>query len=120
MHTSDNENGIRRITRQPQRVFGPMVWPAIHIIALNYPHNPTEIVQYACSYFLQALPIMLPCSHCGHDLLEFLRQGNDEYAPRSVETICASRESLFGTVAACTVHHTVSIILFPCAKPFRH
>ena len=43
MHTSDNENGIRRITRQPQRVFGPMVWPAIHIIALNYPHNPTEI-----------------------------------------------------------------------------
>ena len=35
----------------------------------------------------------------GHDFLEFLRLGNDAYAPRSVEQICASRESLFGACA---------------------
>ena len=42
-----------------------IVWPALHIISLNYPSRPTALIQYACSYFVRSLPIMIPCSHCG-------------------------------------------------------
>lgn len=69
----------------------------------------------ACRYFVQALPLMLPCSVCGHDFLEFLRKGNEVYPPRSVDEICSSRESLFGfTVAA---HNNVSKNTNPLREP---
>lgn len=50
-------------------VFGPLIWPALHVIAENYPENPNEQYKLHCYNFLKGLPYMLPCPYCGNHLL---------------------------------------------------
>ena len=69
-----------RTTTSPL-VFGPTVWSALHIIAAGY-HTPNgtdldgtapQIYRYNAKKFIEALPFMLPCGHCGYHLHEFLK-----------------------------------------------
>lgn len=47
-----------------QNLWGPSMWRSIHIIALNYPFNPTEEQKIACRQFFESMQYMLPCSVC--------------------------------------------------------
>lgn len=64
-----------RPTTDP-RVFGPELWRSLHRIAQNYPINPTKETKNKAIQFIQSLPYMLPCSHCGCDLLMFIDENN--------------------------------------------
>jgi len=50
-------------------IFGPLIWPALHVIAENYPEKPNEVYKSHCYNFLKGLPYMLPCPYCGNHLL---------------------------------------------------
>jgi len=50
-------------------IFGPLIWPALHVIAENYPKIPNEEYKKHCYNFLKGLPYMLPCGYCGNHLL---------------------------------------------------
>ena len=50
-------------------IFGPLIWPSLHVIAENYPENPNEVYKSHCYDFLKGLPYMLPCPYCGNHLL---------------------------------------------------
>jgi hypothetical protein len=52
------------------RIFGPIVWPGLHIMAENYPEVADKDHKKACVNFLRGLPWMLPCGHCGSHLLK--------------------------------------------------
>ncbi len=54
------------------RVFGPITWTALHMMGQNYPDEPNEDTIINCKAFVKALPYMLPCSHCGFHLQEFI------------------------------------------------
>merc|ERR1711963_633606 len=42
------------------------------MIASNFPCPPTQRAVEACQNFTYALPYMLPCTHCGSHLAEFI------------------------------------------------
>ena len=50
------------------RVFGPHTWKTLHTFAVNYHSPPTEAAVDACTNFINALPYLIPCSHCAWDL----------------------------------------------------
>ena len=82
------------------RSFGPVVWPALHNIAYWYPEDPTDDLKQHCAAFVQALPVMLPCSTCGNDFLNFqLRGAPGFFEPKPGESLvasaCAGRDALF-------------------------
>lgn len=85
-----------RITFQDPRSFGPVVWPALHMVAYGYPKAPRGDVKTYCEEYLRALPVMLPCSHCANDFLNFVMRGaKGFYEPtRVVTSACQSREAL--------------------------
>jgi len=66
-----------RTTADP-RIFGPVTWRTVHRFAQHYPVSPTPDVQEACINFVNALPFMLPCPHCGYDLSQVIshREGD--------------------------------------------
>ena len=43
------------------RIFGPIIWPGLHIMAENYPEKADKGHKKACVNFLEGLPWMLPC-----------------------------------------------------------
>ena len=51
------------------RIFGPIIWPALHVMAENYPESPAPRHHLACTQFLEGLPYLLPCGYCGSRLL---------------------------------------------------
>ena len=46
------------------RVFGPVIWHALHIIAQNYPISPTPTRKKRYAEFFKALGCVLPCGSC--------------------------------------------------------
>ena len=60
------------------RIFGPIVWPGLHIMAENYPEKADKNHKKACVKFLEGLPWMLPCGHCGSHLLKRESQPLDD------------------------------------------
>ena len=58
-----------RISSDP-RVFGPYTWRTLHRFAEHYPVAPTPSVKEACVNWINALPLIIPCAHCGNDLYE--------------------------------------------------
>ena len=62
-------------------VFGPIIWPALHIIAANYHTTDAtdktgeapEIYQINAKKFIESLPFMIPCGHCGYHFHDFLK-----------------------------------------------
>ena len=69
------------------RVFGPWVWQTLHVMAEFYPDKPSDAAMAACNNFTAALPLMLPCDHCGYHLNETMHL----YAPKP---ICTSSKAL--------------------------
>ena len=55
-----------RVSWDP-RVFGPHTWKTLHTFAVNYHSPPTEAAVDACTNFINALPYLIPCSHCAWD-----------------------------------------------------
>ncbi|GAB5037905.1 augmenter of liver regeneration [Nannochloropsis oceanica] len=117
-----------RTTGDP-RVFGPYTWRTVHRFAQHYPVSPTPDVQEACVNFVNALPFLLPCPHCGYDLSEFIVanienadtfspacQGNTTFAMpcETIEDACSTRPSLISFFLR--AHHNVDTHNKPC-KP---
>ena len=75
------------VTTADPRVFGPELWRSLHRIAQNYPVHPSEDTIKHAVAFLESLPYMLPCSHCGCDFLMYLEQQN-------LKKVCASKNDL--------------------------
>ena len=65
----------KRNTGHPT-IFGPPIWTSLHIIAENYPKNPNKDHIKGCQSFLQGLPYMLPCGHCGYHLKKYEKGEN--------------------------------------------
>jgi len=55
-------------------------------MAENYPATPNADTVAHCEQFVQAIPYMLPCSHCGYNFQTFL----DDYQPE----ICTDKPAL--------------------------
>ena len=73
------------------RVFGKYIWKTLHIIAHNYPKSPSDKEIKHCKRFVTSFPYMLPCEHCGCDLLNF----NKEYFnKRSLNKVCSTQKGL--------------------------
>ena len=70
--TRTRKNCIYRTTADP-RVFGPYVWPSLHMFAEHYPEHPTKLEQKKAKQFITSLPWMLPCYHCGCDLHHYTK-----------------------------------------------
>lgn len=60
-----------RVSSGDPRVFGPDAWRTLHRFSINYPQEPNVQAQAACQSFIQGLPYMIPCPHCGYHFLEF-------------------------------------------------
>ena len=75
-------------TNEPY-VWGPGMWHALHVMAVNYPASPDEDRKNHCKNFLEALPYMLPCGECGRHLKDTMTA-----TPGISATSCASRETL--------------------------
>lgn len=60
-------------TSADPRIFGPPAWLTFHTFAQNYPAFPTADVKLSCAAFINAIPLMLPCPHCGYDFKSFLQ-----------------------------------------------
>ena len=78
-------------------IFGPTIWPSLHIIAENYPENLDQKHKDHCYNFLKGLPYMLPCGYCGHHLLneETTRKGQiGDNLDLNLRNACSSRDKL--------------------------
>lgn len=112
------------------RVFGPDAWRTFHTFARHYPHNPLIETQHACRSFVEALPRMIPCAHCGLHLQEFMHfnsahdgESMSQCMGASGESVCASPET------ACLsqtnlrsyflrAHNNVNTMTNPCRDRF--
>ena len=59
-------------------VFGPYLWTSFHIMAVNYPNDPTDITKNAAINFIKSIPWMIPCGNCGYHFKKFIIE---EYLP---------------------------------------
>ena len=73
------------------RVFGPHTWKTLHTFAVNYHSPPTEAAVDACTNFINALPYLIPCSHCAWDLGQY---GSASQCARSRRWRSGGRDSV--------------------------
>lgn len=85
---SDGSTPELQQTSDP-RIFGPIVWPGLHIMAENYPEKADKYHKKACVQFMEGLPWMLPCGHCGSHLLKRESAAEDE----SIEDLIEDEEA---------------------------
>lgn len=56
--------------------WGPILWRAIHIIALGYPSDPSEAQRDTYeAFFTTVLPTLIPCPKCSENYRRHLRDG---------------------------------------------
>ena len=58
-------------TKDP-KVFGPIGWTNLHIMAHHYPVQPDANCVQHCANYVKAIPFMLPCKDCGKHFQEYL------------------------------------------------
>jgi hypothetical protein len=75
-------------TKDP-KVFGPIGWTNLHIMAAHYPPRPDINYVRQCANYVRAIPYMLPCKDCGKHFQEFL----DGYLEKNPNAF-ASRDEL--------------------------
>jgi hypothetical protein len=102
------KNCTRKISADP-RVFGPEMWVTLHRISVNYPNNPSKIVQESATKFIESLPYMIPCTHCGCHFLHYLKKQN-------LHNVCKNRHNI--TAFFVNAHNNVSKHTNPKNKPW--
>ena len=116
-----------RVSADP-RVFGPHLWTSFHMISVNYPENPNQDTKLHCEGFVNALPYMLPCPHCGWHLREFIStnevlsgQESDKCAGapgeskcQSISEVCSSKSNLVSFFVR--AHNNVNKGTHPCRQ----
>lgn len=45
-------------------IWGPLFWYVIHIVAFNYPNNPTDLHKMMYKNFFESFANVLPCKKC--------------------------------------------------------
>lgn len=103
------------------RNFGPDAWRTLHRFSVGYPEKPVPKTQKACIDFLNGLPYMIPCPHCGYHFLQFV-VFNEHWAGQnmtkcrgvctSVQQACAARMPLVDFLAR--AHNNVNANNYPC------
>ena len=118
-----------------------MIWPSLHYMSVWYPENPNTQVKQACENFVRALPLMIPCPHCGWHLDEFIKindklsdedycndnpddfecmnpekecAGAEGESCQSISDVCASKSNLISFFAR--AHNNVNMNVHPCRK----
>ena len=56
------------------KIWGPLVWTALHTISFNYPVNPTPENKKHYKDFIYSLRYVLPCKYCRINLSKNLKQ----------------------------------------------
>jgi hypothetical protein len=56
------------------KIWGPLVWTALHTISFNYPINPTVEDKKHYKDFIYSLRYVLPCKYCRINLTKNLKQ----------------------------------------------
>ena len=56
------------------KIWGPIVWTALHTISFNYPVNPTAEDKKHYKDFIYSLRYVLPCKYCRINLTKNLKQ----------------------------------------------
>ena len=67
---NDFSSGDGMITK----IWGPLVWTALHTISFNYPVNPTVEDKKNYKDFIYSLRYVLPCKYCRINLTKNLKQ----------------------------------------------
>jgi len=103
------------------RNFGPDAWRTLHRFSVAYPDDPTPATQKHCRNFLEALPYMIPCPHCGYHFLQFV-VFNEKWEGRNMtkcrglcsttKESCATRMNLVDFFAR--AHNNVNANNYPC------
>ena len=56
------------------KIWGPIIWTALHTISFNYPVNPTHADKIHYKDFIYSLKYILPCKYCRINLTKKLKQ----------------------------------------------
>jgi hypothetical protein len=70
-----NKRCTRKSSKDP-RVFGPDMWATLHRISVNYPNKPNKNTRKNAIKFIESLPYMIPCTHCGCHFSNFIKENN--------------------------------------------
>jgi len=86
-HTRKNRNTYNRTKKRTfgkndfssgdgmiTKIWGPLVWTALHTISFNYPVNPTVEDKKNYKDFIYSLRYVLPCKYCRINLTKNLKQ----------------------------------------------
>ena len=76
-------------TANPE-IWGPPFWFSLHISALHYPENPSDIVKERIKNRILAIPYELPCSSCRPHASSFVENSRNK-----LDEIVKNRENLF-------------------------
>jgi hypothetical protein len=97
-------------TAEP-RIFGPIIWPGLHIMAQNYPENPNKYHKQGCKKFLAGLPFMLPCADCGSHLLKSELYGEGEDTMEAKSNPKNQKQRMKNMYNACSSRYNLSEFL---------
>ena len=70
-------------------VWGPHAWKLFHIMAENYPENPSPIYKIKATEFIRSIPFMIPCEKCSIHAMKFIDEREDK-----IINIVSSRSNL--------------------------
>ena len=56
------------------KIWGPIMWTALHTISFNYPVNPTNEDKIHYKEFIYSLKYVLPCKYCRINLTKNFKQ----------------------------------------------
>ena len=56
------------------KIWGPIIWTALHTISFNYPINPTNEDKIHYKEFIYSLKYVLPCKYCRINLTKNFNQ----------------------------------------------
>ena len=91
------------------RGFGPIVWKALHTLAVNYPIKASKDKQKQCCRFLYSLSHLLPCESCGKEFRKFLKKNDYQHCVQG-------RMQL--TILLMNAHNNIKKHTRPYAKPW--
>ena len=59
-------------------VWGPHAWKLFHIMAENYPENPSPLYKTKAIDFIRSIPFMIPCEKCSIHAMKFIDEREDK------------------------------------------